>query len=59
MSKPRNVFAALIALFACAGFAAPEPVEYTLTPVIERGALSAVQIDLRFRGEAEIGRAHV
>ncbi len=53
MSKPRNAIAALIALFACAGFAAPERVEYTLTPVLEHGALSAVQIDLRFRGEAD------
>ncbi|MBN8606134.1 MAG: hypothetical protein J0L81_04390 [Caulobacterales bacterium] len=53
MSKPRNFIAALAALFACAGFAAPERVEYTLTPIMQRGALSAVQIDLRFRGEAD------
>ena len=45
--------AVVLALFACAGFAAPERIDYTLTPIMRAGALEAVQIDLRFRGEAD------
>lgn len=33
--------------------AAPEQVEYTLTPVMRGGAMTAMQIDVRFRGEAD------
>jgi predicted metalloprotease with PDZ domain len=43
----------VLALFVCAGFAAPERIDYTLTPIMRAGALEAVQIDLRFRGEAD------
>lgn len=45
--------AALFALIVCAGFAAPERIDYTLTPILENGALNAVQFDLNFRGEAD------
>jgi predicted metalloprotease with PDZ domain len=48
----KPLLAALAAL-ACAGFGAPQGVEYTLTPVMRDGALEAVQFDLRFRGEAD------
>lgn len=41
-------------VFLCAGFAAPPPrVEYTFTPILSDGVLTAVQVDLRFRGEVE------
>jgi predicted metalloprotease with PDZ domain len=46
----RTLFAVLAAL-ACAGFGTPPGVEYTLTPVLRDGALTAVQFDVRFRGE--------
>jgi len=48
----RSAAVGLAALF-CMGQAAPERIEYTLTPVMESGALVAVQYDLRFRGEAD------
>lgn len=41
------------ATFVLSAQRAPERIEYTLTPVLEAGALQAVQIDLRFRGEAD------
>ncbi len=48
------IAAGCVALF-CAGASAdpPERIEYTLTPILENGALTAVQYDLRFRGEAD------
>lgn len=46
------IAAAAAALF-CASAAAPPRIDYTLTPIMEDGALGAVQIDLRFRGEAD------
>jgi len=45
--------AAAGAVLFCASAAAPPRIDYTLTPIMEDGALSAVQIDLRFRGEAD------
>lgn len=45
--------AAASAVFFCVGAAAPPRIDYTLTPVMEEGALQAVQIDLRFRGDAD------
>jgi predicted metalloprotease with PDZ domain len=45
--------AAAFAVLACTAAAAPERVEYTLTPVMRDGVLTAVQIDLRFRGDAD------
>jgi predicted metalloprotease with PDZ domain len=45
--------AAACALFFCVSAAEPPRIDYTLTPVLQDGALSAVQIDLRFRGEAD------
>lgn len=41
------------AAFLCVGAAAPERIDYTLTPLMRDGALEAVQIDLSFRGEAD------
>lgn len=46
------IAAAAAALF-CASAAAPPRIDYALTPIMQDGALSAVQIDLRFRGEAD------
>jgi len=45
--------AAVCAALFCSGAAAPQRIEYTLTPILEGGALAAVQFDLRFRGEAD------
>lgn len=53
----KALFAAGAALFLSAQ-AAPEQMEYTLTPIMSGGALQAVEVDLRFRGEAE-GRTHL
>lgn len=52
----RSIFQAIAvvgAVLFCASAAAPPRIDYTLTPVMEDGALRAVQIDLRFRGEAD------
>jgi predicted metalloprotease with PDZ domain len=46
------IAAGCAALF-CVGATAPERFEYTLTPILENGALTAVQFDLRFRGEPD------
>lgn len=43
----------MLAFLLCAGFSAPERLDYTLTPLMEDGALTAVQIDLNFRGDAD------
>ncbi len=48
-----QTIAAASALLFCAGAAAPPRIDYTLTPVLQDGALRAVQIDLRFRGEPD------
>jgi predicted metalloprotease with PDZ domain len=46
--------AAALAFVCCAGFGVPsQRIEYTLTPVMQDGALAAVQIDLRFRGQGD------
>ena len=50
-----QVIAASCALLFCADASAdpPERIDYTLTPILENGALVAVQYDLRFRGDAD------
>jgi predicted metalloprotease with PDZ domain len=48
-----QAIAAASAVLFCASAAAPERIEYTLTPILENGALTAVQYDLYFRGEAD------
>lgn len=48
-----KTLAAAGAFVLCTGQAAPSRIDYTLTPLIEDGALTAVQFDLRFRGEAD------
>jgi predicted metalloprotease with PDZ domain len=49
-----RVVAACVALLITAASAAePERLDYTLTPVLENGALTAIQFDLRFQGEAD------
>lgn len=45
--------AALGAVLLCVGAAAPPRIDYELTPVLENGALRAVQIDLTFRGDGD------
>lgn len=45
--------AAVGALFLCMGAAAPPRIDYELTPIMQDGALQAVQIDLTFRGERD------
>lgn len=46
-----------LAALVCMGQAAPAPsagrLEYAIAPVMERGALRAIQFDLRFRGESD------
>lgn len=37
----------------CVGAAAPPRIDYELTPILQDGALQAVQIDLTFRGERD------
>lgn len=49
----RAFAAGCVALFTAAGAAEPERLDYTLTPVIENGALAAIQFDLRFQGETD------
>ena len=42
-----------IAVLFCMGQAPPGRVDYTLTPLLREGALTAVQFELSFRGEAD------
>lgn len=42
----------LAAVF-CMGQASPDRIDYTLTPILTNGALTAVQYDVRFRGDAD------
>jgi predicted metalloprotease with PDZ domain len=47
-------FAAALAFFCCTGFGIPsQRIEYVLTPLLQDGALQAVQIDLTFRGQGD------
>lgn len=48
-----QAIAAASAVLFCVGASAPERIDYTLTPIIENGALQAMQIDVNFRGEAD------
>lgn len=48
----KAMFAAAAALLLSAQ-SAPERIEYTLTPVMAGGALRAMQVDLRFRGDPD------
>lgn len=48
-----RTLALALGVFVCAGLASPPRVDYTFTPVMEAGVLSAVRIDLRFRGDAD------
>lgn len=48
-----QAIAAGCAVLFCASAAAPERIDYTLTPVLRDGALTAVEVDIRFRGEAD------
>lgn len=48
----RSLAIGLAALFSM-GQAAPSRLDYTLTPVFAEGALTALQYDVRFRGEAD------
>ncbi|MBL8542413.1 MAG: hypothetical protein JNJ63_01255 [Hyphomonadaceae bacterium] len=53
-----KLIAACAAWVCCGGLAAPERIEYVLTPVLQDGALQAVQIDLSFRADAD-GETHL
>lgn len=53
-----KALAGVCAALALSAQAAPERIEYTLTPVMADGALQAVQIDLRFRGDSD-GETHL
>jgi len=44
---------ALAATLMLSAQAAPEQIDYSFTPVVAQGALRAVEVDLRFRGEAD------
>lgn len=45
--------AASVAALFCMGQAAPDRIDYVLSPVFSGGTLTAVQYDLRFRGDAD------
>ncbi len=47
--------AALGAMIFCVGAVAPPRIDYELTPILQDGALQAIQIDLTFRGERDGG----
>lgn len=48
-----QAIAAIGAVLFCVGAGAPERIDYTLTPVLENGALNAMQVDVSFRGDAD------
>ena len=48
----RPLGAALAVLF-CTAQAPSQRIEYTLTPIMQNGALQALQVDLRFRGQGD------
>lgn len=47
------IMAALAMLFCAAFGVRSQRIEYTLTPIMEQGALRAIQIDLSFRGQGD------
>lgn len=49
----KAAFAAAALLLCGAQAPAPEAIEYDLRPILEHGALRAVQVDVRLRGEAD------
>jgi predicted metalloprotease with PDZ domain len=51
---PLKPLLAVLAFVFCAGLSVPsQRITYTLTPILEDGALQAVQIDLSFRGQGD------
>ena len=48
-----KAFALAVAAFLLSAQSAPERIEYAFTPVMAQGALQAVEVDLRFRGDAD------
>lgn len=48
-----QTIAAGCAVLFCVGAAAPERIDYTLTPILQDGVLVAVQYDLQFRGDVD------
>lgn len=48
-----RVLSVLALAFLSVGMAPRERIDYTLTPILAGGALVAVEVDLRFRGEAD------
>lgn len=53
MRKMFGLALAALAMVVCSAQAPSGRLEYELTPILENGALAAVQVDLRFRGEAD------
>lgn len=54
MRKMFGLALAAMAMLVCSAQAqSTSRLEYELTPIIENGALTALQVDLRFRGEAD------
>ncbi len=54
IAKFLRPLAAAFAFICCAGLASPSSrITYTLTPVMNDGALQAMQVDLVFRGQAD------
>ena len=53
MRKMFGLALAAMALLVCSAQAPSSRLEYELTPILENGALTALQVDLRFRGDAD------
>jgi predicted metalloprotease with PDZ domain len=53
MRKMFGLGLAALALLVCSAQAPSSRLDYELTPIIENGGLQALQVDLRFRGEAD------
>ena len=53
MRKLLGLGLAALAMLVCSAQAPSGRLEYELTPILENGALTALQVDLRFRGEAD------
>lgn len=53
MLRTLRAFTMLAAFAVCAAQAAPARVEYTLTPELTHGAMTALRVEIAFRGDAD------
>lgn len=53
MRKMFGLALAAMAMLVCSAQAPSSRLQYELSPILENGALTALQVDLRFRGEAD------